>query len=138
MMIKDIPALSRRIEVATTAVYTALTRVNFQEFISGSTAINYCTENDVDVVVRAPVDAAAKLLFDAGWEGSCPYPTDLWRSFKKRVEGVVVNILLCTSEDAFLRAKLALKACIMLREAGLLVDKPMRIRVHEAIMGDKS
>ena len=127
--------ISRRINVASKTVEEDLDKVGFASFVTGSTAINHNTTTDVDVVVMtSSLDAATTLLEEAGWTAGL-YPWDLWRSFKKTVYGVTINILLCMSEPVFMRAKAALDACIVLRDSGVEVDKGLRISIHAAVMG---
>ena len=135
--------LERRIKIAEDAVHAAFIQGSHELFISGSTAINGVVSTDVDVVVYTddfdyPINSwACRCLVVSGWDVPAnEYPVDLWISFKKNIDGVVVNILLCNSRAVYEQAAAALAACKQLAASGVTVDKQTRVAIHRDIMGD--
>jgi len=134
--------LERRIKIAEDAVHAAFIQGSHELFISGSTAINGVVSTDVDVVVYTddfdyPINSwACSCLAVSGWGvPTAEYPVGLWISFKKTVDDVIVNILLCESRTVYDQAAAALAACKRLAATGV-VDKQRRVDIHRAIMGD--
>jgi len=135
--------LERRIQVATDAIHTAFTCGGYEFFVSGSSAILGTISTDVDVVVYAGdfdervASLACSCLAVSGWDApATEYSVSLWISFKKNIDGVLVNILLCNSRTVYDQAASALVACKQLAAAGVTVDKQLRVAIHRDIMGE--
>lgn len=110
--------------------------------VVGSRYINDKTEGDLDVLVYAPGDLFEEAVRFAGWEfgGSSPMESDTWASLTKRIDGILVNLLLVTDRDYFERWATAAEVCRLVKlmqDRGLTIDaRAARVAIHNIVMDD--
>jgi hypothetical protein len=137
-----------RIAIAKTAVAAALKEhmpnvaSEFNLDIVGSTYIADTTDRDVDILVLSPFADIGSLTF-SGWDydgscGPCPDNPDAWMSWKKTVDGVEINMLICSTK-AYITAWLtAAEVCRFLHLSGIAVKSAVVHGIHEIIMDDST
>lgn len=130
-----------RITIAKQAVLDALSTVHTHEDIDetglgivGSTYIADNTESDVDVLVLFPM-CTGELGF-SGWSygGSAGISGDSWMSWKRTVDGVEVNMLICDTQEYIDKWRTAADVCRFLYKLGVKLKRGAVHGVHEIIM----
>ena len=104
--------------------------------IVGSTYIKDKQTSDVDVLVGVPIDPNCVTF--SGWEygGSVGIGNSNWGSWKRTVDGVEVNMLLCDSHEYIDRWLTAADVCRMLHLSGANLRAGQVHGIHEVIMED--
>ena len=104
--------------------------------IVGSTYIQGKQTSDVDVLVGVPIDPD-RVAF-SGWEygGSGGTGNPNWGSWKRTVDGVEVNMLLCVSQEYIDKWLIAADVCRMLHLSGANLRAGQVHGIHEVIMED--
>ena len=136
---------SCRIAIARAAVREALAhsgrRQSFSDeqlAIVGSTYISDKETSDVDVLLTVPLDPQ-ELSF-SGWEygGSTPLCGDAWCSWRRTVDGVDVNLLIC-NDSAYIRRWLtSAEVCRYLHLQGIYMHTCNVHAVHAIIMDERA
>lgn len=106
----------------------------------GSSYISGRQDSDVDILVFHPeLTYLEELGFD-GWAygGSGGEGNDQFASWKKEVDGVLVNMLLTASDTYFLCWTQAAEVCRLLHLSGVSIDKATVIRIHNILMDGSS
>ena len=104
--------------------------------IVGSTYIKDKQTSDVDVLVGVPFDQDGVAF--PGWEygGSVGIGNSHWSSWKRTVDGVEVNMLLCDSHEYIDKWLTAADVCRMLHLSGANLRTGQVHGIHEVIMED--
>lgn len=131
-----------RIATAIGAVRDALSRcsavpsdiADWQLAIVGSTYIADNETADVDVLLTVPLNPP-ELSFD-GWEygGSTPKCGDSWGSWRRTVDGVDVNLLICSNANYIERWLTSAEVCRYLHLRGINLRTCGVHAVHAIIM----
>lgn len=134
-----------RIAIALDAVLDALSRCSAAPSdiddghlaIIGSTYIADKETADVDVLLTVPLNPN-ELSFD-GWEygGSTPKCGDAWCSWRRTVEGVDVNLLICERGEYIERWLTSAEVCRYLHLQGINLRTCNVHAVHSIIMDDR-
>lgn len=112
--------------------------------VVGSTYITDAVGRDVDVLVYAERDEAQGSVDAAsfgGWDygGSVGEGTEgKWGSWKRDLDGVAVNLLLCTDLDYFNAWLTAAEVCRLLFLQDGDTGKGIRVAIHNIIMDDST
>lgn len=128
--------VNKRMSIALLAANAALPEVGIENFvIVGSTYISDCTSGDVDVLCTIAIPEPHNVELP-GWNygGSTPLAGDSWCSFKREVDGVDVNILLCGSTEYVAKWLNAAEVCRFLYLRGEIITKAATHGVHAIIM----
>lgn len=106
----------------------------------GSTYISDAGTSDVDILLCFPVPCVGEVVLADGWDfgGSVCEGGDHWQSWKKTVQGVEVNLLMCRTQayiDAWLTSA---EVCRFLHLLGITLPRGAVHGIHQIIMDDST